>query len=103
MAAELKVLKVGQITVAIDGTKVMANASKHSAVSYERSGELIQQLELEVKDVMEKAEKADSTPLEEGLSIPAEIARRQERKAQPAWSMELTVMRSDAVFGGFPG
>ena len=84
MAAELKVLKVGQITVAIDGTKVMANASKHSAVSYQRSGELIQQLELEVKELMEKAEKADSTPLEEGLSIPAEIARRQERKAQLA-------------------
>ena len=84
MAAELKVLKVGQITVAIAGTKVMANASKHSAVSYERSGELIQQLELDVKELMEKAEKADSTPLEEGLSIPAEIARRQERKAQLA-------------------
>ncbi len=45
MAAELKILKVGQITVAIDGTKVVANASKHSAVSYQRSGELIQQLE----------------------------------------------------------
>ncbi len=48
MATQLKVLKVDQITVGIDGTKVLASASKHSAVSYERSGELIQQLELEV-------------------------------------------------------
>ncbi len=45
MAAELKIRKVGQITVAIDATKVMAYESKHSAVSYQRSGELIQQLE----------------------------------------------------------
>ena len=59
MAAQLKLLKVGQITVAVDGTKVMANASKHSAVSYQRSGELIQELELEVKQLMEKAEKAE--------------------------------------------
>jgi transposase len=35
MAQELKFLKVGQITVAVDGTKVMANASKHSAVEVE--------------------------------------------------------------------
>ena len=31
MAARLKFLKGGQITVAVDGTKVLANASKHSA------------------------------------------------------------------------
>jgi hypothetical protein len=35
-------------------------------------------LELEVKELMGKADKVDSTPLEEALSIPAEIARRQE-------------------------
>ena len=34
MAAQCGVLKVGQVTVAIDGTKVLANASKHAAVSY---------------------------------------------------------------------
>ena len=31
------VLKLGQITVAIDGTKILANASKHSSVSYEHA------------------------------------------------------------------
>lgn len=60
MAAQLKVLRVGEITVAIDGTKVLASASMHSVVSYERSGELIELLELEVKQLKEKAEKADS-------------------------------------------
>ncbi len=79
MARELKVLKVGQITVAVDGTKVLANASKHAAVSYQRAGELIEQLELEVTQLLAKAETADSTPLEDGLSIPEEITRRRDR------------------------
>jgi len=81
MAQALKVLKFGQITVSVDGTKVLANASKHAAVSYERAGETIQQLELEVEQLVAKAEQADATPLEDGLSIPEEIVRRQERKA----------------------
>src|ERR1039458_5721394 len=34
-----------------------------------------------VKELMVKAEQADSTPLQDGLSIPEEITRRQERKA----------------------
>jgi transposase len=84
MAQELKLLRVGQITVAVDGTKVLANASKHGAVSYERAGQLMEQLETEVAQLMAKAEAADSTPLEEGLTIPEEITRRQERKAQLA-------------------
>lgn len=80
LAQQLKVLQVGQITVAVDGTKVLANASKHSAVSYERAGQMIAQLELEVEQLVAKAEQADSTPLQEGLTIPEEITRRQERK-----------------------
>jgi transposase len=84
MAQKLKFLKVGQVTVAVDGTKILANASKHSAVSYERAGEMIEQLELEVAQLLEKAEQADSTPVEEGLTIPEEITRRQERQAQLA-------------------
>jgi transposase len=81
LAQQLKVLQFGQITVALDGTKVLANASKHSAVSYQRAGQMIAQLELEVKQLIAKAEQADSTPLQEGLTIPQEITRRQERKA----------------------
>jgi transposase len=82
LARELKILKVGRITTAHDGTKIQANASKHSAVSYERAGEMIEELELEVKQLLAKAEEADSKPLQEGLSIPQEITRREERKAQ---------------------
>jgi transposase len=84
LAQALKFLQVGQITVAVDGTKVLANASKHAAVSYEHAGKTIQQLDLEVKELLAKAEQSDSTPLEDGLTIPAEIQRRQERKAKLA-------------------
>jgi transposase len=45
MPARCRVLKVGEITVAIDGTKVLANASRHSAVSYGRAGEQLRQVE----------------------------------------------------------
>lgn len=79
LAQELKVLRFGQLTVAADGTKVMANASKHSAVSYERAGEMITQFEVEVQQLVAKAAQADATPLQEGLSIPKEIKRREQR------------------------
>ena len=84
MAQSLKFLQVGQITVAVDGTKVLANASKHAAVSYEHAGKTVEQLEMEVKALLAKAEQADSTPLEEGLTIPQEVQRRQERQAKLA-------------------
>jgi transposase len=84
MAARCDVLRVGGITVAMDGTKVLASASKHAAVSYARAGEQMQQLDLEIAQLLAKAEAADATPLEDGLSVPQEIERRVERKAKLA-------------------
>jgi hypothetical protein len=78
LARELKLARVG--TVAIDGTKVAANASKHSAVSHGRAGEIIERLTGEVQALLLKAEEADRVPLQDGLSIPEEIARREDRK-----------------------
>lgn len=79
LAQELKYLKkVGGVS--IDGTKIKANASKHTAVSYRRAGEMIEQLELEIEELTHKAEKADSAPLNDGLTVPDEIARRKDRK-----------------------
>ena len=80
LARELKLLKVG--TVAIDGTKIMADASKHAANSYGKAGELITLLETEVTQLLVKAETADATPLQDGLTIQGEIARRENRIAQ---------------------
>ena len=41
-------------------------------------------MDLEIEEFLRKAENADSTPLGDGLSIPAEVQRRQERKAKLA-------------------
>ena len=98
MAQAVKVLKVGQITLSVDGTKVLANASKHAAVSYERAGQTIEQLELEVQQLIAKAEAADATPLAAGLSIPEEIVRRRERQAALAKARAEIEARAQARY-----
>ena len=92
LAREMKLVKMG--TVSVDGTKILANASKHAANSYGKAGELIATLENEVSQLMAKAEDADSTPLEDGLSIPQEIARRETRKAQLQAAREVIEARA---------
>jgi len=82
LAARCRVLQVGEITVAIDGTKVLANASKHAAVSYQRAGEQMQQVELEIEQLLARADAADAQPLQDGLTVEGELARRQVRKTQ---------------------
>ena len=77
LAREMGVLKLG--TVALDGTKIHANASRHSALSYEHAGKIEAQLKGEVAELMAKAEAADQADLPDGLSIPEELARREER------------------------
>lgn len=84
LAAHCGVLKVAGITVAIDGTKILANASKHAATSYARADQTMRQLDLEVAELLAKAQQADATPLQDGLSVPAEVARRQTRRAKLA-------------------
>jgi len=69
--------KVG--TVSIDGTKIKANASKHAAVSYKHAGEQIELLRKEVEQLTAKAEPVDNVALDDGLSIPNEIVRREDR------------------------
>src|SRR5712664_3358801 len=77
LAREIGVLKLG--TVALDGTKIHANASRHSALSYEHAGTIEAQLKAEVADLMAKAEAADQADIPDGFSIPEELARREER------------------------
>ena len=80
LAGELGYLKkIGGVS--IDGTKIKANASKHSAVSYKRAGEMIGRLEMEIEELTRKAEEIDDTPLDDGLTLPDEIKRREDRKA----------------------
>ena len=82
LAREMGMLKMG--TVGLDGTKIHANASRHSALSYEHAGKIDAQLKAEVGELMAKAEAADRADLPDGLSIPDELARREERLAKLA-------------------
>ena len=70
-----KEVKVG--VVSVDGSKFEANASKHRSVRYDRAGELIEQLRLEIADLMERAEAADDGAAEDPQALPKEIARRE--------------------------
>ena len=77
LAREMGVLKME--TVALDGTKIHANASRHSALSYEHAGKIEAQLKVEVIELLAKAEAADQTDVPDGMSIPEELARRTDR------------------------
>lgn len=66
-------------SVSLDGTKIHANASRHSALSYGHAEKLEVQLKQEVQELLALAESADQSELPEGLSVPAEIARREDQ------------------------
>lgn len=82
LAREMGMLKMG--TVALDGTKMHANASRHSALSYEHAGRIEAQLKAEVADLLAQAEAADGANVPDGMSIPEELERREERLAKLA-------------------
>lgn len=83
MARDLGAGRMGR--VALDGTKVKANASKHKAMSYQRMGEKQRQLREEVKELLAQAEATDAAEDAEygadrrGDELPAELQRRESR------------------------
>jgi len=83
LARELGAPRVGR--VALDGSKVKANASKHKAMSYGRMREKQQHLRDEVKQLLAQAEAADAAEDAEfgtdrrGDELPAELQRRESR------------------------
>jgi transposase len=96
LAREMGLLRMG--TVALDGTKIHANASRHSALSYEHAGKIEAQLKAEVADLLAKAEAADRSDLPDGLSIPDELARREERLAKLAEARAMIEARARERF-----
>jgi transposase len=77
MAKEMKLLKLG--TVCLDGTKIHANASRHSALSHGHIEKLEVQLKAEVQELLALAESADQADIPDGVSLPEEIKRREDR------------------------
>ena len=94
VAVDLGVLKVGQINVSFDGSKIHADASKSQAVSYDRLLELETLLRREVAELLALGEKADQEPLPAGLDLAAEVALRQERLSNLAAAKRVLEARA---------
>jgi transposase len=78
LAGECGLVKLG--TIAVDGTKLRAKASKHKAMSYERMQVRETELKAQIDALLKRAAQTDKTETDEPeLDIPAELARRQER------------------------
>lgn len=86
MARDLGALRVGR--VALDGSKVKANASKHKAMSYDRLPQKRRQLRAEVEQLLAQAEATDAAEDAEhgadrrGDELPVELQRRESRLAR---------------------
>jgi transposase len=84
VARETKLVKMG--TIAIDGSKVKANASKHKAMSYERMQAEEKRLSEEIDKMAEAAKSQDKIdddtfgPDCRGDELPQEIQRREVRR-----------------------
>ncbi len=83
--------KAGMVSpghIALDGTMVQANASKHKAMSHERMLKVEKQLEKEINALMRKAEILDAQEDRRygkgnrGSDLPDELQRRQVRLAR---------------------
>ena len=78
LAKEMGLVKLG--TIAVDGTKVKANASRHKAMSYGHMLKAEAELKTQIEALIKRAQAADEAQGEEAqMDVPAEIARRQDR------------------------
>jgi len=92
----MKLMKLGRI--ALDGTKVKANAIKHKALSYKHAKKIEEQLKAEVSALTAQAEAADQTRVVEDMDVPAEISRREARLAALAEARKKIEARAQERF-----
>jgi hypothetical protein len=77
MATEMKLLKLG--TVCLDGNKIHANASHHSALSHGHIVKFEGQLKQEVQELLALAEQADTANIPDCMNLPKELKLREDR------------------------
>jgi len=93
LAREMGLLKLGKVS--LDGTKVKANASKHHALSWGYACKIEKQLQSEVEELMQLAREADFTDIPDGMDIPDELKRRQDRLAAITEAKEKIKQRAN--------
>jgi hypothetical protein len=92
LAREMGLVKLG--TIAVDGTKVKANASRHKAMSYGYMLTAEAELKTQIDALLKRAQQADEAEKNEpDLDIPAEIARREARLAAIAQARQRLEQR----------
>lgn len=78
LAREMGLIRLG--TIAVDGTKLKANASRHKAMSYGHMLKAEAELKAQIDALLKRAQQADEAEKNEPeLDVPAEIARREAR------------------------
>lgn len=104
LAREMGLVKLG--TIAVDGTKIKANASRHKAMSYGRMQTTEIELKAQIEALLQKATHTDEAEKNEpDLDIPAELERRQARLAAITAAkarLEERQRQSDAARGRSP-
>jgi transposase len=105
LAREMGLVKLG--TIAVDGTKLKANASRHKAMSYGHMRKAEAELKAQIDALLKRALQADEAEKNEPeLDIPAEIARREARLAaitQARQRLEQRQRDADLERGRDPG
>ena len=96
VARENQLSKFG--TVSLDGSKIHANASRHSALSHGHIEKIEAQLKAEVQEMLGLAEAADQSSVPDGVSLPDEIKRREDRLAAIAVAKAKIEERAKARF-----
>lgn len=97
--------------VALDGTKVLANASKHKAMSYGRMAEAERKLAQEIAALLAEAQRVDAAEDAQygkgkrGDELPAELVRRESRlakirEAKAALEAEAKALAAEAAAEG---
>ena len=97
LAREMGVLNMG--TIGLDGTKIHANASRHSALSYEHAGKIEAQLQAEVAGLMAKAravQRSIVSPFSNGI----EEFEGQRRTKDSLGRKSLNLCEATKSFGG---
>lgn len=96
MATEMKLLKLG--TVCLDGTKIAANASRHSALSHGYIVKIEAQLKAEVQELLALGAAADAANTPDGVSLPKELKLREDRLAAMAQAKAKIAQRAAQRF-----
>lgn len=100
LASEMGLVKVG--TLSVDGTQILANASRHKSVRYDRAGELERKLRQDIQELLGEAERQDREDEPDDQALPEEIARREKLREKLLEARRRLEERARAEASGQP-